>query len=83
MDLVSGIVVYVILWWWVLFMALPVGVRRDDDVQPGNDVGAPKYPMLVRKLIATTFISAVVWIVIDQIIRSDLISFREMIRDWI
>jgi predicted secreted protein len=83
MDLVSGIVVYVILWWWLLFMVLPFGVRRDEDVQPGNDAGAPRSAMLVRKLIATTVLAAVVWVVIDQVIRSDLISFREMIRDWI
>ncbi|MDF1790634.1 MAG: DUF1467 family protein [Thalassobaculaceae bacterium] len=82
MDLVSGIVVYVLLWWWMLFMALPFGVHRDEEVQAGNDAGAPKTPMLARKLIAATVIAAVLWLVIDQIIRSDLISFREMIRDW-
>ena len=82
MDLVSGIVVYVILWWWVLFMALPVGVRREDDVQPGNDAGAPKKTMMVAKLVATTVIAALIWVAVDQVVRSDLISFREMIRDW-
>ncbi len=82
MDLVSGLVVYVILWWWVLFMTLPVGVRRQAEVQPGNDVGAPQKAMLPVKLIATTVIAAVLWVIVDQIIRSDLISFREMIQDW-
>lgn len=82
MDLVSGIVVYVILWWWILFMVLPFGVKREDEVQPGNDAGAPKRPMLIRKLIATTVISAVVWVAVDQFIRADIISFREMIKDW-
>lgn len=82
MDLVSGVVVYVLLWWWIFFMMLPVGAKRDDDVQMGNDRGAPKNPMLVRKLIATTLISAVVWVAVDQFIKSDLISFRDMIRDW-
>ncbi|MFX4222448.1 MAG: DUF1467 family protein [Thalassobaculum sp.] len=82
MDLVSGIVVYVILWWWILFMVLPFGVKREDEVQPGNDAGAPKRPMLIRKLIATTVISAVVWVAVDQFIRADIISFREMVKDW-
>ncbi len=82
MDLVSGIVVYVLLWWWVLFMVLPFGVRRDDAGQAGNDPGAPKRPMLLRKILATTVISTVLWLAIDQVIRSDLISFRDMIRDW-
>lgn len=82
MDLVSGIVVYVILWWWILFMVLPVGVRREEDVQTGNDAGAPQKPMLARKLIATTLIAAVVWVAVDQFIRADIISFREMVKDW-
>ncbi|MEQ8585846.1 MAG: DUF1467 family protein [Thalassobaculaceae bacterium] len=82
MDLVSGIVVYVILWWWILFMVLPVGVRREEDVQAGNDAGAPQKPMLMRKLIATTLIAAVVWVAVDQFIRADIISFREMVKDW-
>lgn len=82
MDLVSGVVVYVILWWWILFMVLPVGVKREQDVQIGNDAGAPQKPMLVRKLIATTVIAAVVWIAVDQFIRADIISFREMVKDW-
>ena len=82
MDLVSGIVVYVILWWWILFMVLPFGVRREDDVQQGNDAGAPKKPMLAIKLLATTVIAALVWVGVDLVVRSDLISFREMIRDW-
>ena len=83
MDLVSGIVVYVILWWWVLFMTLPVGVRRETEVQTGNDAGAPQKTMLPMKLVATTVISAVVWVIVDQIVRSDLISFRDMIKDWL
>jgi predicted secreted protein len=82
MDLVSGIVVYVILWWWILFMVLPVGVRRETEVVPGNDVGAPQKTMLPAKLVATTAIAAVVWVIVDQIVRSDLISFRDMIKDW-
>lgn len=82
MDLVSGIVVYVILWWWILFMVLPVGVNREEDVQPGNDAGAPQKPNLVPKLVATTVIAAVVWIGVDQFIRADIISFREMVKDW-
>jgi len=81
MDLVSGIVVYVMLWWLTLFTVLPVGVRREDSVEQGNDPGAPKNPMLLRKLLATTVIAAIVWVVVDQVVRSDLISFREMIRE--
>lgn len=82
MDLVSGFVVYVMLWWWVLFMVLPFGVRREEVVEEGNDAGAPQRPMIGRKLLATTAIAALLWCVVEAIILSDLISFREMIRTW-
>ena len=27
MDFVSGLVVYILQWWWVFLMSLPFGVR--------------------------------------------------------
>ena len=41
MSLVSGIVVYILLWWWVFFMTLPFGVKRVDQVEDGHDAAAP------------------------------------------
>ena len=31
MEIASGIVVYVLLWWWIFLMALPFGVSRQTD----------------------------------------------------
>jgi len=76
MTWVTGIMVYAITWWTVLFMVLPWGVRREDNPQPGHDPGAPQRPMLWRKVLATTLVTSVVWLVIFFIIRADLISFR-------
>ena len=82
MDLVSGVVVYILLWWWMLFMTLPFGVRPPAEVETGHDAGAPRHPMLGRKLIATTVLAAIAWLGLDLLISSDLFSFREMIADW-
>ena len=76
MSWVSGIVVYVILWWIVLFMVLPFGVRRSEEVEPGHEAGAPANPMLWRKALITTAIAAVLWGLAYWVIESDLISFR-------
>ena len=57
------IVIFVIIWWLVLFLVLPFGIRNDDDVKLGNDPGAPKNPMLKKKIYLTTFISFVLSIV--------------------
>ena len=47
MGLVSGITVYLVIWWLVVFMVLPWGGNQsvsDDDV-PGHASGAPVNPV--------------------------------------
>mgnify|MGYP001371319509 CR=1 FL=1 len=51
------IVIFVIIWWLVLFTILPIGVQKDENIVGGNDPGAPKNPMLKKKIFITTIIS--------------------------
>ncbi|MES2194415.1 MAG: DUF1467 family protein, partial [Pseudomonadota bacterium] len=56
--------IYFVLWWIVLFVTLPFGVRsqhEDGAGAPGTDPGAPIASLMGRKLIWTTLISAVVY----------------------
>ena len=56
--------IYFVLWWIVLFLTLPFGVRsqHEDGVgAPGTDPGAPVMALMGRKLIWTTIISAVIF----------------------
>ncbi len=76
MNPVTGIVVYFIIWWTVLFAVLPWGVRMPDKVETGHAESAPDRPLLLKKAIATTLISAVIWIGFYFLHRSNLISFR-------
>lgn len=78
MDLISGIVVFVITWWMVLFAVLPWGVRRSAIVLPGNEPGAPENPRLKRKAVYTTLVTILVWCAIDALISSNLISFHDL-----
>ena len=78
MDWVSGLVVYILLWWWVFFMALPVGNRPPEDVGDGHAASAPAKPRLSIKAGATTLIAAVLWGGVYLVIDSGVISFREM-----
>ncbi len=65
MQILTGIMVYIILWWVIFFMTLPVGVTAQDEsgegVVPGTPESAPVKPMLWRKAGATTLIAAVAW----------------------
>ncbi len=76
MNVVTGILVFVMIWWVVLFTVLPWGVRVPDEHEPGHATSAPSNPMLLRKALITTAISAVLWGVAYYLIESDLISFR-------
>ena len=61
----------------VLFAVLPWGVRVPDQHEPGHATSAPERPMLWRKALITTVISALLWGVAYFVIESDLITFRE------
>jgi predicted secreted protein len=75
-NVVTGIMVYVIVWWLVLFTVLPFGNRAPDEVQPGTVESAPERPRLWIKALVTTVIASLIWGVIYWIIESDLITFR-------
>ena len=60
----TGLAIYFVLWWLVLFLTLPFGVRsqHEDGVgAPGTDPGAPILTRMGRKLIWTTIISAIIY----------------------
>ena len=77
MDVVSGIVVYILLWWWVLFMTLPFGAKAPEKVEKGHATSAPERPQLVKKMLITSLIAGLLWVGVDAIIQSGIFSFRD------
>jgi predicted secreted protein len=64
MSIATGLAIYFIIWWMVLFAVLPFGVRsqhESGDVTPGSDPGAPVVPQLARKLVWTTVVAGLVF----------------------
>ena len=62
MGIGTGIAIYFLIWWVVLFAVLPWGVRaQGDEGAPGTDPGAPAVPHLWAKLGWTTAVAAVLW----------------------
>ena len=62
----TGFAIYFVLWWVVLFLTLPFGVRsqhEDGEGVAGTDPGAPIASQMGRKLIWTTIISAIIFAV--------------------
>jgi predicted secreted protein len=62
----TALAIYFVIWWLVLFLTLPFGVRsqhEDGEGAPGTDPGAPIMARMGRKLIWTTIISALIFAV--------------------
>ena len=60
----TAFAIYFVLWWVVLFLTLPFGVRsqhEDGEGAPGTDPGAPIMSQMGRKLFWTTIVSAVIF----------------------
>ncbi|MEM9232662.1 MAG: DUF1467 family protein [Pseudomonadota bacterium] len=81
MGVVGGIIAFLLIWWTVLFMVLPMrvkGVWEDDGKHAkGVERGAPVNPELWLKLKRTTWVTAIVWAVVFVIVSSGVISY-----DW-
>ena len=79
----TAAVLYALIWWTVLFAVLPFGTRpvADADQDSGGWRGAPARPQLLRKVIATTLVSTVLWAGGVALINSPYVSFRSMAAD--
>lgn len=63
MTWISLFAVYFILWWIVLFATLPFSLRTQDDegdVTLGTVPSAPGRPHMLRAMIRTTIVSALI-----------------------
>ncbi len=64
MTVTTGLAIFFMIWWVVLFAVLPWGVRSQHEggeVTPGTDPGAPAVPNLRRKLLWTTVVSLAIF----------------------
>jgi predicted secreted protein len=79
MGWATGLMVYLVIWWTVLFAILPLGVKRVENPGRGEDRGAPERPELKRKAIITTLVSAALWLAFFMLQYFDVFSFRRMV----
>jgi len=77
MGLVSGLAVFTIIWWTVLFAVLPFGTRPNPAGDPLTGWrGTPISPRLLRVVFVTTAVSIVLWVCVEAVVQSDWLSFR-------
>lgn len=74
----TGLAVYFVIWWIMLFTVLPWGVKRIDpaDLKPGEDPGAPARPRMLLKFTVTSVVAGVVFGIFYWLYESGLVRFR-------
>lgn len=73
----TGIILYLLIWWMVLFAVLPLGIRTVADADPATGWrGLPEKIRGGRILLITSLVALVVWAVAEAVILSPWLSFR-------
>lgn len=81
MGIVTGIVLYAIIWFMTLFVVLPFRMKSQADAGEttmGTHASAPADPQLRRRFMITSVIAAAIWAVIAAIIVFDLITLEDI-----
>jgi len=77
MPIVTGIALYFVIWWIVLFAILPLWTRPVSDADPASGWrGAPERPQLLKKALTTSIVAGMLWGVWYLLVISDWLSFR-------
>ncbi|HLF58506.1 MAG TPA: DUF1467 family protein [Alphaproteobacteria bacterium] len=76
MNWFTGTATFLVVWFLVLFMVLPWGVKVAENPEQGHATSAPVNPRLGLKILVTTAIAVLVWLVVDYVVASNIIDFR-------
>ncbi|MEM9757017.1 MAG: DUF1467 family protein [Pseudomonadota bacterium] len=81
MNVVTGLVLYAIIWFMTLFVILPLRLKSQSeagDVARGTPGSAPADPRLRTRFLLTSAVAAVIWVVIAGIIISGAITIDDI-----
>jgi len=77
----TALAIYFIVWWVVLFAVLPWGIRsqaESGEVVPGSDPGAPAIPHLAAKLVWTTIVATIIFVLAAVAYTHRLVTFEDL-----
>lgn len=76
--MLTSLAVYFLIWWTAFFVVLPIGVRPAEKGDPGMAGGAPDNPELKKKVILTSILSLVLWLVFYVGLRAGILDFLQI-----
>lgn len=85
MTIFTGIIVFLLIFWTILFTILPWGNQAPDEQELGHAGSAPLNPRIKKKFMITFLISAILWCIISYLIHTEIVDFygiaQEMMRE--
>jgi len=81
MTLFGAVITFTLIWMIVLFTILPIGIKNQVETSnwvKGTDPGAPVESNIKKKLIVTTLISAILFLIVFIIDFFNLIILRDL-----
>ncbi len=79
----TALAVFFVLWWLILFMTLPFGVRTaeeaGEEVVAGQSLGAPVRPRLWLKVLVTTGITGILVLSTHLLMVYEIIDMRALL----
>lgn len=69
MTIFNSIVLFLIIWWLILFIFLPIDISKQKKIELGNDPGAPENPKLKKKFVLTTALTTIIWLILIFILK--------------
>jgi predicted secreted protein len=83
MGPVSALVLYLVIWFMVLFVVLPLRLETQGErgeVEPGTPESAPANLDMWKKARLVTWVAAIIWALIAAVILSEIVTVRDL--DW-
>lgn len=81
MGIMSGIVLYAVIWFMTFLVVIPIRLKTQGDVGavvPGTHAGSPEVHNLKRKAWITTGMAAVIWAIVASIIIFEVVTVRDI-----
>ena len=80
MSITGLAIIYIIIWWIIFFVILPIDVNRAKIVKiDGEDAGSPENPKMLKKFLYCTGITTVIFSIIYLLIKFEYLNLRNII----
>ena len=74
MSFFESFVVYVVVWWILFFIFLPIGIKKSSNLISGQDSGAPEKTFLWKKIFVVSLIALALTFIIIYLIDNKIVS---------